>query len=64
MAMAKSFVSPKDLPDYGIEENIDTIRRWIKNDKFPKPVKFGHHVRWPVEEINQWVAARLAEREQ
>ncbi|WP_082100316.1 AlpA family transcriptional regulator [Anaeromyxobacter sp. PSR-1] len=38
-----------------------TIRRWIAQDRFPKPVTYGPRtVRWPREVIESWMAEKAA----
>jgi prophage regulatory protein len=40
------------------------IFRRIKADTFPKPVRLGSRcTRWNLQEVREWAAARLAERE-
>ncbi|RUO63256.1 transcriptional regulator, AlpA family [Pseudidiomarina planktonica] len=32
-----------------------TIYRWIKEDKFPRPVRFSERIsRWPKSELDKW----------
>jgi len=41
-----------------------TLWRWTRRQDFPAPVKLGPNtVGWLVSEINDWVVARAAERE-
>lgn len=40
------------------------LYREIKEGKFPKPVKVGPHaVAWLESEVDDWIAARVAERD-
>lgn len=34
------------------------------DSNFPKPIKFGHSARWRLSEIETWIKARIAERDQ
>jgi predicted DNA-binding transcriptional regulator AlpA len=39
-----------------------TIWRWVRDGKFPKPIKLGASVTgWPIDEIDAFVAARREE---
>jgi predicted DNA-binding transcriptional regulator AlpA len=38
----------------------DTLKRWVKAGKFPKPVRVGRQRLWPVDEV---MAALEASRE-
>jgi predicted DNA-binding transcriptional regulator AlpA len=39
-----------------------TIWRWVREGKFPKPIKLGASVTvWDIEEVDQFVAARTLE---
>ena len=39
-----------------------TIWRWVRDGKFPKPIKLGASVTgWPVEDIHAFVASRREE---
>lgn len=29
--------------------------RWAKREDFPKPIHLGRHVRWPVDQVEQYV---------
>ncbi|MEO1167905.1 MAG: AlpA family transcriptional regulator [Pseudomonadota bacterium] len=38
-----------------------TIYRWMSEGKFPKPVQLGGHaVAWACDEVDEWVADKLA----
>jgi prophage regulatory protein len=38
-----------------------TIYRWMAEGNFPKPVRLGGHaVAWVLEDIDRWVAQRIA----
>ena len=40
-----------------------SVYRMIAAGEFPKPVKLGTASRWVSSEIEDWIAARVAERE-
>lgn len=40
-----------------------TIYRWMSEGTFPRPLKVGHGSAWRESDIDAWIAARLAERE-
>lgn len=40
-----------------------TIYKWIHEGAFPKPVKIGRHVRWASNEIEEWINARVTDRD-
>lgn len=62
--MAVNLLSTKDLHERGITYS-DTHRwRLIKAGKFPQPVKLGGaRNAWVEAEIDEWVEARIAERD-
>lgn len=31
------------------------IYRWVKNGKFPSPIKCGHLIRWRIEDLENWI---------
>ena len=36
-----------------------TLRRWVREGHFPKPVKLGANcVAWRLDEVNAWLASR------
>lgn len=42
-----------------------TLYRWMAEGSFPKPVRIGPNaVGWPESEIDAWIEARIAERDQ
>ena len=51
----------------GIPYSREHLRRLMIAGRFPKPVKLGPAVNsraaWPEEEVDQWLAARTAERD-
>lgn len=36
----------------------DCIWRWVRADKFPKPVKLNGATRWKVEDLVKWESER------
>ena len=40
------------------------IYNLISEGNFPRPVKIGRASRWPEREIEAWVSARVAERDE
>ena len=41
-----------------------TIYRWMAEGRFPKPVRLGGYaVAWPEQEIAEWIAGRMGNRE-
>lgn len=39
-----------------------TLWRWVNAGLFPKPVRIGGRNYWSDAEVDEWIAARLAER--
>lgn len=37
--------------------NENTLARWVKEGKFPKPVQIGNVRRWPAESVRKAVTA-------
>lgn len=33
---------------------VSTVQVWRRTGVLPKPVKRGHHVRWPTTQIREW----------
>jgi prophage regulatory protein len=44
--------------------NPSTIRRDVKAGRFPAPVRVGGRLLWSAREVDEWIAARLAERDE
>lgn len=40
-----------------------TIYKWIKEGRFPRPIKVGNVSVWSAREIADWQAAQIAERD-
>ncbi|ELY4627311.1 AlpA family phage regulatory protein [Cronobacter sp. HA18006] len=40
------------------------IYKWIKEESFPKPLKFGRCSRWVSSEIDAWIAEQIKTRRQ
>lgn len=36
----------------------DCIKKWVRADKFPKPVKLNGSTRWRVEDVEKWESER------
>ena len=51
------------LADKGIKASDTTIWRWIRDRDFPKPVKIGNRNHWVETEIDQYIEAKLAQRD-
>ncbi len=50
------------LKDLKIVNNRTTLYRWIKDGRFPKPIRLGpNSVAWRWSAIEAWLAAREAE---
>jgi predicted DNA-binding transcriptional regulator AlpA len=48
-----------DLRDRGIINNRMTLTRWIKNEGFPEPYRFGpRNTAWAEDEVNAWIESR------
>ena len=51
------------LKDLEIVNNRTTLYRWIKDGRFPKPIRLGpNSVAWRWSAIEEWLAAREAEK--
>ena len=54
------------LPAAEVAERLGISERhlWALNSsgRLPRPVRFGRAVRWPVEELRDWLAAGAPER--
>jgi prophage regulatory protein len=51
------------LADKGIQFSDTHIWRLIRAGDFPKPVKIGNRNHWVETEIDQYIEAKLAERD-
>jgi prophage regulatory protein len=51
------------LADKGIKFSDTHIWRLIRDRDFPKPVKIGNRNHWVETEIDQYIEAKLAERD-
>jgi len=40
-----------------------TLDRWVKSEAIPAPIRIGRVRFWLVEEINQWLTEKAAERQ-
>jgi prophage regulatory protein len=47
----------------GIKFSDTHLWRLIRSNKFPRPVKIGSRLHWTDQEIDAYVAAKLAERD-
>ncbi|MCQ4969197.1 helix-turn-helix transcriptional regulator [Atlantibacter hermannii] len=36
-----------------------TIYKWMKDGKFPSPIKLGRSVRWSSSDIEEWIVHKL-----
>lgn len=36
----------------------DTVRQWVREGRFPKPLHIGRAVRWRAEVVNDWMRER------
>jgi predicted DNA-binding transcriptional regulator AlpA len=53
-------------PEKGIDYCRDHLRRKVKAGEFPKPIALsigGRRIAWIEAEVDEWLAARAAERE-
>ena len=52
----------QSLKDLEIVNNRTTLYRWIKDGRFPKPIRIGpNSVAWRWEAIEEWLADREAQ---
>lgn len=50
--------------EFGLDLSKSTVRRKVKDGEFPAPVKLSERVKaYVYEEVQDWVAAHIAERE-
>jgi prophage regulatory protein len=54
----------EDLPRKGIRFSSVHLWRLIRAGDFPKPVKIGNRNHWVEAEIDDFIAAKLAERDE
>jgi prophage regulatory protein len=47
---------------YKLGISLRHVRRMDSSGKLPRPIKLGASVRWPVVEIEQWLAAGAPDR--
>jgi prophage regulatory protein len=40
-----------------------TIYEWMRQGKFPRPIKIGRSARWPSSDVEKWIAEKIAEAE-
>ena len=65
MAMAEMLLDWNDLKARGIKLSRTTIYRHMAAGTFPQAVKQGEwKIAWPASEIDAWIAARMAARDQ
>jgi len=58
-------LSYQDLQARGIVRNRVTLGRWIKSYGFPKAIPLGPNtVAWSEVEVDAWLAARAASRQE
>ena len=57
-------LSEADLQEKGIDYSGQHLNRLIRDGKFPKPIRLGPRRRaWPEIEIDNWLKAKIAERD-
>ena len=47
---------------YKLGVSLRHVRRMDSSGKLPRPIKLGASVRWPIAEIEQWLAAGAPDR--
>jgi len=52
--LEEKFLTIKDVTNK-VGFKTSTIYKYIKENKFPKPVKFGKSSRWKLTDIDQWM---------
>lgn len=62
--MGTTLLSYEDLVRMGLTRSRWTLSRWIKAGEFPKPVKLGRRVAWQKEEIEEYVRAKVIQRDE
>jgi predicted DNA-binding transcriptional regulator AlpA len=50
-------ITTQQLADF-LEVDIATIRRWIKTNLLPEPIRLGHKVFWPRYDIKTFLTKR------
>lgn len=48
-------LSYQDLVRLGVVRSRETLRRWLKADAFPKPIKIGRRIAWHQDQIDAWI---------
>ena len=57
-------LSLPELKAKGVSYSRAHLDRLIKQHKFPPPIKLGENRNaWPESEIDEWIEARIAERD-
>lgn len=44
--------------------SMRSIRGWDASGRIPEPIRVGRLVRWPSDEIDDWIAARCPRRDE
>jgi len=58
-------IAPDALPSKGVTFERSWLYRLIRAGKFPKPIKLGERrIAFLEDEVDAWLAARVAERDQ
>jgi predicted DNA-binding transcriptional regulator AlpA len=57
-------LSYDDLALKGVRVSKPQLWRWIRAGQFPRPFKIGNSNAWLEEEINQFLIAQAAKRDQ
>lgn len=49
-----SLLTSKELTE-SLKKSKATIYRWVRQDKFPKPIKINNSTLWRASEVNAWL---------
>ncbi len=55
----KPHLTTRQLADR-LHLHINTVRRFTREGRLPKPISIGGHWRYPIESIEQWEKANYA----
>ena len=62
--MAPRMIDLEGLRNRGITHSVQQICRWMAAGKFPKAAMLGRKRAWVESEVDAWLAARIAARDQ